>query len=186
MDVDRFGALLTATGHLIWNMGADGQAVDEVPYWRSFTGQSAAAVQGAGWLDAVHPDDRERAARTWGRAVADGTPYETEYRLRRADGAYRLFLDRATPVRDAAGQIQEWVGVCIDLTDRYHSEAALYAMVQTALDAIITINHAGRIIAFNPAAEQIFGYRRGAVLGQDMAELLIPPDLPPQHRPRLP
>ena len=89
----------------------------------------------------------------------------------RADGTYRPFLARAAPIRDEAGGVREWVGVCTDLADRYHSEADASALVETALDAIITINHAGRVVAFNPAAEHIFGYQRGQVLGQELADL---------------
>ena len=59
--------------------------------------------------------------------------------------------------------------------------AAQAAILQTALDAILTIDHEGRIVEFNPAAERIFGHKRNDVLGRDMAGLLIPPRLRQQH-----
>lgn len=55
------------------------------------------------------------------------------------------------------------------------SEACGAAILETALDSIIMIDQQGRIIEFNPAAEQVFGYRRDAVIGQELAELIIPP-----------
>ena len=60
--------------------------------------------------------------------------------------------------------------------------AAQAAILQAALDAILTIDHEGRIVEFNPAAEHIFGHKREDVLGQDMAALLIPPRLRQRHR----
>jgi PAS domain S-box-containing protein len=59
--------------------------------------------------------------------------------------------------------------------------AAQAAILQAALDAILTIDHEGRIVEFNPAAEHIFGHKRNEVLGRDMAGLLIPPRLREQH-----
>src|SRR5712692_3428868 len=55
------------------------------------------------------------------------------------------------------------------------------AILQTALDAIITIDHQGKVIEFNPAAEKLFGYSRTEVLGRKMAELIVPPSLREQH-----
>jgi PAS domain S-box-containing protein len=62
------------------------------------------------------------------------------------------------------------------------SEARKAAMLETALDAIVTIDHEGRILEFNPAAERMFGYSRAEVSGREMAELLMPPHLREAHR----
>ncbi|MGH2557014.1 MAG: PAS domain S-box protein, partial [Actinomycetota bacterium] len=62
------------------------------------------------------------------------------------------------------------------------SEARKSAIVEAALDSIITIDHEGHIIEFNPAAEKTFGYPRSDVIGREMAELIIPPSLRDQHR----
>jgi PAS domain S-box-containing protein len=61
------------------------------------------------------------------------------------------------------------------------SEARKAAILETALDCIITIDHTGRIIEFNPAAEQTFGFRSVEVVGRSLAELLVPPALREQH-----
>jgi PAS domain S-box-containing protein len=62
------------------------------------------------------------------------------------------------------------------------SEQLTRAMLEAALDGVVTIDERGRIVDFNPAAERIFGRARAAVLGQDMAEAIIPPGLREQHR----
>ena len=56
------------------------------------------------------------------------------------------------------------------------------AVIEAALDSIITIDHHGKILEFNPAAERIFGYRRAEVLGTAMADAIIPPALREYHR----
>ena len=62
------------------------------------------------------------------------------------------------------------------------SEARKAAILQAALDAIITFDHAGNIIEFNPAAEQIFGYTQAEAKGQELVALIIPPSLRQNHR----
>ena len=54
-------------------------------------------------------------------------------------------------------------------------------IVDLALDAIVSIDHEGRIIEFNPAAERMFGYRRVDVMSRPMADLIIPPHLRSAH-----
>jgi PAS domain S-box-containing protein len=62
------------------------------------------------------------------------------------------------------------------------SEARKAAVLQTALDGIISIDHEGRILEFNAAAEQVFGYSAAEVVGRELAELIIPPAYREQHR----
>lgn len=81
----RFRSLVTATAAIVWNTPGTGQFDAEQPGWSEFTGQLFESIQGAGWLDAVHPDDREQTATEWNAAVGAGKMYQTEHRLRRAD-----------------------------------------------------------------------------------------------------
>jgi PAS domain S-box-containing protein len=62
------------------------------------------------------------------------------------------------------------------------SEVRKAAIVDAALDCIVTIDHEGCITEFNPAAEQAFGYRRDEVLGKHLADVIIPPSLREKHR----
>jgi PAS domain S-box-containing protein len=62
------------------------------------------------------------------------------------------------------------------------SEARKAAILDSALDCIVTIDHEGRITEFNPAAERTFGYRRDEVVGNHLADVIIPPSLREKHR----
>ena len=113
----RFHALIKATAQITWTTTAHGLVDEDIPLWRSYTGQREAEVKGWGWLDAVHPDDRERTVSIWSDAIAARSLYETEYALRRYDGVYRSFLVRGVPVFNEDGSIREWIGFCTDITE---------------------------------------------------------------------
>lgn len=66
--------------------------------------------------------------------------------------------------------------------DRSISEARTAAIVESAMDCIVTMDHLGKVIEFNPASQKTFGYTQEEVVGKEMAELIIPPDLRPAHR----
>ncbi|HEY1575855.1 MAG TPA: sigma 54-interacting transcriptional regulator [Terracidiphilus sp.] len=73
----------------------------------------------------VHPDDTERLRSEWGRAIASGSTFEIEFRLRRNDGVYRWFLSRHNPVRDDQGKVLRWYAACADIEDRKRAEEGL-------------------------------------------------------------
>ncbi|MDY7225764.1 PAS domain-containing protein [Hyalangium rubrum] len=119
---ERFRSLVTATSLAVWVTRPEGTIVEDSPSWRSFTGQSVEEWQGAGWLEAIHPEDRERAARAWREAVAKQGIYEVEYRLRRPDGRYSITVARGVPVLNADGSVREWVGLNTDITAQRQAE----------------------------------------------------------------
>lgn len=120
---ERYRSLVVATSQIVWTTDAQGQVVD-MPTWRAYTGQSQEAVKGWGWLDALHPDDRDRTREIWNQALRTKSLYDTEYRIRAADGSYRYFWVRGVPVL-AENSIREWVGICIDIQARKSAEEAL-------------------------------------------------------------
>ncbi len=99
--------------------------MEDIPSWRQFTGQSEEEVKGWGWSKAVHPDDLEHTAKVWKNAITLRKRYETEYRILRYDGVYRQFLARGVPVFKDNGNILEWVGTCVDITDHKQVEETL-------------------------------------------------------------
>ncbi|MBW4663863.1 MAG: PAS domain S-box protein [Chroococcus sp. CMT-3BRIN-NPC107] len=121
---ERYRSLVIATSQIVWTTDAQGQVVD-MPHWRDYTGQSQVEVKGWGWLAAVHPEDRERTATAWQKALETKSLYDTEYRIRATDGNYRYFAVRGVPVIAPDDTIREWVGVCTDIQERKSIEAAL-------------------------------------------------------------
>jgi PAS domain S-box-containing protein len=174
---------------MAWSARPDGSAEFVNEHYIDFTGLSAEQASGWGWTRAVHPGDLDDLTATWQRILASEAAGEAEARLRRHDGAYRWFLFRANPLRDESGAIVKWYGVSTDIEDRKRaeqegrrSEARKTAILDSALDCIVTIDHEGCITEFNPAAERTFGYRRDEVVGRQLAEVIVPPALRERHR----
>lgn len=107
----------------VWFAGPDSSVHYLNNRWYEYTGQTPEQALPHGWLDAIHPDDRERTAEAWASACAEGMLYEMENRYRRSDGLYRWYLSRAEPVRDeTTGQILRWFGAGIDVDDQKRIE----------------------------------------------------------------
>jgi two-component system, cell cycle sensor histidine kinase and response regulator CckA len=133
----RYRALAEATSQVVWVAGPAGEVGDALDGWLSYTGQHADASRRRGdeWLEAVHPDDRARAAEAWARALRTASVYESRYRLRRHDGAWRTVVARAAPVRGGDGRIVEWIGTITDVTEHAEASAALEAERARLLEA---------------------------------------------------
>lgn len=114
----RHRSFIEVAGQLGWVANAQGKFIQEMSSWCLFTGQAHDAVKGDGWIDAVHPEDKERVFSAWKKAVSMVERYETDYRLRRYDGVYRFFVSRAVPMRNSVGEVQEWIGTSSDITEQ--------------------------------------------------------------------
>lgn len=120
--------LVEGMPQLVWRAVGNGSWTWASPQWERFTGQSASASSGTGWLDAVHPEDRDVALAAWDRAAEQGE-YEAETRVLSRYGGYRWFQSRATPVRAADGSIVEWLGTSTDVDDLRRLQAEQEVLV---------------------------------------------------------
>ena len=127
MREERFRSLVMATSQIVWTNTPDGRVLDDSPSWRAFTGQTYEEWKEYGWLDALHPDDREATRRIWSDCVAARAVFETEYRLRRADGVYRWTAVKGIPILDANGSVREWIGANKDIHEMVTAQAELAA-----------------------------------------------------------
>lgn len=123
---ERYHSLVTASAQIVWTTNAEGEVVDDLPTWRAYTGQSIQEIKGWGWSNALHPEDRERTAANWSHAVENRSLYDVECRIRHYDGEYRIFAARGVPVLEEDGSIREWVGTCMDITERKEAEQAIH------------------------------------------------------------
>jgi PAS domain S-box-containing protein len=114
----KFRAITDAMPQIVWSAAADGRHDYYNRRWYEFIGIAQADCTGEEWTRLMHPDDREAAMRQWQQALATGADYGTEFRLRRGtDGAWRWFIARALPVRNAADRITSWFGTCTDVQE---------------------------------------------------------------------
>ncbi|QBE65968.1 PAS domain-containing sensor histidine kinase [Pseudoduganella lutea] len=111
----RFRSLVMATSHMVWTTTPDGRVVEDSPSWRAFTGQRYDEWKEYGWLNALHPDDRDATAALWNQCVATRAVFETRYRIRRVDGDYRWVAVKGVPIADAGGAVREWIGANADI-----------------------------------------------------------------------
>jgi PAS domain S-box-containing protein len=140
------------------------------------------------WLSRIHADDRQRVLDFAREAAGSGTRRQIVYRALTAGGRVVWLRDRmhGGAARGAgAGMLR---GVMTDITDQKLAEESLEAsearkgaILDAALDCIVTMDHTGRIVDFNPAAERTFGYLREQIVGRSMADLIIPPELRSAH-----
>ncbi|MFJ8542766.1 SpoIIE family protein phosphatase [Streptomyces sp. NPDC093586] len=117
----RYRSLVNASTQVVWVTDAEGEVSESNPGWERLTGQTWEEFRNGGWLDAVHPEDREATIREWRRAVAEvPADYTDTYRLRTVNGGYRHFTIYAAPVRDGDTVI-EWMGTCVDIEQEWQA-----------------------------------------------------------------
>jgi PAS domain S-box-containing protein len=176
-------------GTWLWDAGSNRVHWDEA--LEQVYGLAPGAFGGTyqAFLDLVYPDDRAAVIETINNAGRNGSDYEVEFRIQRQDGAIRWIDDRGQVLSDETGKRIGITGVCWDSTERREaeqdlraSEARNRAVLESALDGIISIDGESRIVEFNPAAERIFGYRREDAIGKSMPDLIIPPALRSAHK----
>lgn len=165
LSEERYRALISATAQIVWTTDVHGQVVEDSPSWRAFTGQTHEQWLGSGWLDAIHPDDRQQAAKVWAAAVENRTAYEIEYRVRSTQGDYRWTWARGVPVLEANGSIREWVGINMDITDRKLADVRIreselrYRLIgEVANDAIWDWDLLTNEVNWNEGVQRRFGY----------------------------
>ena len=176
-----YRTLTEALPHMVWT--ADPQLTPTYfsEHWIEFTGWRAEGTDFASWLQLVHPEDRSGLQSVVEPAVAAGRPHEAEFRLRRVDGVYRRVLSRATPRRDAAGALVQWVGTVTDIEERWQASQALRrseALTQAIIEGSTALVYAkdlqGRYFLANRAWCSVVGVQPHQVQGTDDAQVFGP------------
>ena len=191
---EQFRVFAQAMPNHVWAADANGEL-----YWfneqvHAYAGTAPGELDGTAWASIVHPDDVEAAGRAWAGALANGTHYETEFRIRRADGAYRWFLVRAEPIRGGDGSVTRWIGTNTDIEDRKRAVAQLERLNATleqqveertrdrdrmwrlSTDVMLVARFDATIVAVNPAWTALFGWSDAELIGRSFMDLVHPND----------
>ena len=106
---ERYRARVQGGAQVVWVASPDGEMLEDSAEWRWITGQTLEEFLGNGWLDSIHPEDRERVERDWRECLRTGRIFDDRFRMRTRGGAYRHYDVRAVPI-ERDGKIAEWVG----------------------------------------------------------------------------
>ena len=124
---ERYRALVSASSSVVWASDAAARFVEHQRSWESYTGQPWAEHRDLGWVNALHPDDRDAMLRAWQRRAREpGSVHEDHVRLWSVDkNGYRHVVGRAVPVVDGDGSVREWIGTVTDVEEHWVAEERL-------------------------------------------------------------
>ena len=169
----RYRSLVSATAAIVWTSGPQGEFQVPQPEWENYTGQTQQEYLGIGWLEALHPDDRERCREGFRQALKERTLYKASGRLKHAaSGDYRYFEVNAVPVI-VSSEIKEWVGIVVDIHDRVVSERTALesslrfkAALNQSVGFIGVLSPEGVLLEINDTPIHMAGLQREDVLGK--------------------
>lgn len=136
---------------MVWSAGADTLRTFFNQVWLALTGRTLQQELGNGWIEAIHPEDRESAQKRYRAAFQNHEAFQLEYRLCRVDGEYRWVLDIGVPREEPKGTFAGFTGTCIDITERKRSEDAQRFLAEageilaSSLDYEVTFQNVARL-----------------------------------------
>jgi two-component system cell cycle sensor histidine kinase/response regulator CckA len=122
----RYRTLVSASSSIVWTRNPAGFFAEPQLSWNAFTGQNDEQSSGWGWLDAIHPADRDRVREHWARIIVTGATSDLEARIWKAEtNSWCHFSERAVAVTSPDGSVQEWIGAITDIDERRRLEGQL-------------------------------------------------------------
>jgi diguanylate cyclase (GGDEF)-like protein/PAS domain S-box-containing protein len=180
---------LARLGSWEWDVGADTVTWSEVLYQIYGIDPHEHEATFGGYLERLHPDDRERVTAAIERALAEQCSFAFDERIVRPDGAIRILASRGHVVTGSDGRPERMVGICQDVTESRRAERALREseerarlIIDAASDAFVSTDAGDRIVEWNAQAGALFGWTREEAVGRELAELLVPERNRARHR----
>ncbi len=190
----QFRGFAQAMPNHVWTSPPDGRLdwFNERVY--EYSGAAPGDLDGEAWAAMVHPEDVAAAAARWAGALASGEHYETEFRLRRADGQYRWHIARAVPIRGAGGEVIRWIGTNTDIAEQKTTAEALAhlntylereiaertadrnRLWQLSTDLMLVARFDGVMTAVNPAWTTLLGWAECELTGRNLFDFVHPDD----------
>jgi PAS domain S-box-containing protein len=138
---EQFRSLASSIPQLAWIARSDGHIFWYNRRWYEYTGTDPAAMEGWGWQSVHHPQELPRVLERWKQSMATGAPFDMEFPLRGANGAYRWFLTRVEPVRDSSGRVVRWFGTNTDIEEERRTREELKAALQLRDEFLSIASH---------------------------------------------
>ncbi len=181
----RFRLIVDSIPGLVLTMTAEGELEFVSQQCLDYFGLTLDKLKGWTTSDIVHRDDLPRVLATWRHSIETGDPYDSEYRIRRADGIYRWFHVRALPVRDTDGRIIRWYALHADIDDRKRVEEALRASEESfrltiaSIPGLVnTMGPSGELESANQRWLDYHGKTLQEMKGWETSDVIHPDDLP--------
>jgi PAS domain S-box-containing protein len=175
---ERFRNMADHAPVMVWISEADGSCNYLSRSWYEFTGHSPETGLGFGWLDTVHPEDRDAAHAGFLTANDRRESFSLEHRLRRSDGEYRWVIDSARPRFGPDGEFLGYIGSVLDITDRKEAEQQIRAsqetfrqLVENSPFGVYVVDADFRLAVVSAGAQKVFENVR-PLIGRDFAEVL--------------
>ena len=182
---ESFRLIVDSIPGLVVTMTAQGELEFVSQQCLDYFGMTLDELKGWATSDIVHHDDLSRVLATWRRSVETGQPYDSEYRIRRADGVYRWFHVRGLPLRDTEGFSVRWYALHTDIDDRKRFEEALRAseegfrrIVDSIPGLVCTMNAAGEVQLLNRRVLEYFGKTTEELKNWATSDAVHPDDRP--------
>ena len=179
----RYRELAEAMPMLVWTADRMGKITYRNQRWFDYTGADLEALDRPNRMQLLHPDDIDLTLKIWSEALRTGQPFDYEYRLRRADGAYRWQLGRGVPQHDEHGQLTQWIGTAADIDDQKRveeqiraSEAQFRNLAESMPQLVWKTNAAGYHEYFNQRWYDFTGTTLEQVRGEGWSNFLHPDD----------
>ena len=164
----------------VWTARSDGQLDWFNDRMHEYTGEATGSLDAGLWSRILHADDLPAAVALWEASVASGEQYETEYRIRRADGAMRWHLVRALPLRTGSGTVSRWIGTNTDIHEQKLVQAESVRdrdrLWKLSRELMLVCDFQGLIAAVNPAATRLLGWEQAQMAGRTVGEFIHPED----------
>ncbi|WP_376706251.1 PAS domain-containing protein (plasmid) [Mesorhizobium sp. ISC25] len=170
---------------LLWSVDPAGEPTQLNQRMLDYTGMRFEDFKHGGWGTFLHPDDFPETARAFRHAVQTGTPFQSVFRLRRADGEFRWHHARGEPLRDRKGRIVQWYGLSVDIDEGKRAEDLLRRS-EAYLAEAQSLSHTGSaafndtvILYWSDETYRIFGLdpRNGVPSREAVVQAIHPDDL---------